>query len=217
MPRFGTVLFDLDGTLVDTVALIRASHRYAVTTVLGYDLPDEVLLANVGRPLREQMEAFSRDRADDLMTTQREWNHAHTDDLIRPYPGVDVMLGRLRAAGCRIGVVTAKSRPTVELAYAALPQIAGYLDGTIACEDTTAHKPDPDPVVAALRLLGGQADDACYVGDSPFDIAAGRAAGVMAIGVTWGFFDREVLEAVGADEVVDTLACLEDLLMGNDG
>ncbi len=215
MPRFGTVLFDLDGTVVDTVALIRESHRHAVTTVLGRDLPDEELLANVGRPLVEQMEAFDRDRAPELLEAQRTWNHAHTAELIRAYPGVDAMLGRLADAGCRIGIVTSKARPTVQLAFDALPQVARHIGGLIAVEDTPVHKPAPDPVLAGLALMGGTTDDACYVGDAPFDIAAGNAAGVFTIGVTWGFFPREAL--AGADLIVDDVAALEAHLMGGDG
>jgi pyrophosphatase PpaX len=213
MPRFGTVLFDLDGTVVDTVALIRESHRHAVTTVLGHDLPDEELLANVGRPLAEQMQAFDPGRAQELLEAQRAWNHAHTADLIRPYPGMDAMLGRLAAAGCRIGIVTSKARPTVQLAFDALPEVARHVEALVAVEDTPGHKPAPDPVLAGLALLGSAPDDACYVGDAPFDIAAGRDAGVVAIGVTWGFFPRGALE--GADLIVDDVPALEAFLMGD--
>ncbi len=213
MPRFGTVLFDLDGTVVDTVALIRESHRHAVTTVLGRDMPDDELLVNVGRPLVEQMQAFDLGRAQELLEEQRAWNHAHTADLIRPYPGMDAMLGRLAAAGCRIGIVTSKARPTVQLAFDALPEVARHVEALIAVEDTPVHKPAPDPVLAGLALLGAAPDDACYVGDAPFDIAAGRDAGVVAIGVTWGFFSRDALG--GADLIVDDIPALEAFLMGD--
>jgi pyrophosphatase PpaX len=214
MPRFGTVLFDLDGTVVDTVDLIRESHRHAVTTVLGRDFPDGELLANVGRPLVEQMEAFDLGRAQELLEAQRSWNHAHTADLIRAYPGVDGMLGRLAADGCRIGIVTSKARPTVQLAFDALPEVARHVEALVAVEDTPVHKPAPDPVLAGLALLGGTPDDACYVGDAPFDIDAGRDAGVVAIGVTWGFFPRDAL--AGADLIVDDVPALEAFLMGDE-
>ncbi len=213
MPRFGTVLFDLDGTVVDTVALIRESHRHAVTTVLGHDLPDDELLANVGRPLIEQMTAFDAERADDLLQAQRAWNHAHTAELIRPYPGVGDMLAALKAAGCRTGVVTSKSRPTVQLAFDALPEVAAGIDVLVAVEDTDRHKPGPEPVLLALERLGAEAADAVYVGDAPFDVAAGNAAGVATVGVTWGFFPRAALEAEGAGVIVDDVPALSSLLM----
>lgn len=216
MPRFGTVLFDLDGTVVDTVALIRESHRHAVRTVLGTDLPDHELLANVGRPLIEQMQAFDADRAGELVRAQRAWNHAHTAELIRPYPGVAQMLADLRAAGCRVGIVTSKAGPTVQLAFDALPEVARHVEVLVAVEDTAVHKPAPDPVVHALARLGCSPDDACYVGDAPFDIAAGRGAGVTTVGVSWGFFPPDAL--ADADVVVDAVPDLAGYLMrGTDG
>lgn len=211
MPRFGTVLFDLDGTVVDTRELIRQSHRHAVTTVLGRDMPDDELLANVGRPLVEQMEAFDSGRADELLQAQRAWNHAHTAELIAPYPGVDQLLADLKAAGCRTGVVTSKAGPTVQLAFDALPQVAQHIDVLVAVEDTPVHKPAPDPVLKGLQLLGAAPDDACYVGDAPFDIASGRDAGVTTVGVTWGFFPRQAI--ADADLVVDTVAALRAYLL----
>lgn len=212
MPRFGTVLFDLDGTVVDTVALIRESHRHAVTSVLGHDLPDDELLANVGRPLVEQMEAFDVERADELLVAQRTWNHAHTAELIRSYDGVAEMLGRLKAAGCLVGIVTSKAGPTVQLAFDALPEVERHIDLLVAVEDTPVHKPQPDPVLLALDRLGADASDACYVGDAPFDVAAGNAAGVTTVGVTWGFFPPAAIE--DADVVVHDVAALEAYLMG---
>lgn len=212
MPRFGTVLFDLDGTVVDTRELIRQSHRHAVTSVLGRDMPDDELLANVGRPLIEQMAAFDAERAQELLEAQRAWNHAHTAELIRPYPGVAEMLAGLKAAGCRTGVVTSKSGPTVQMAFDALPEVAKHIDVLVAVEDTPVHKPGPDPVLLALDRLGVDAADACYVGDAPFDIAAGRAAGVTTVGVTWGFFPREAID--DADVVIDEVPALGAYLMG---
>ena len=213
-PRFGTVLFDLDGTVVDTVALIRESHRHAVRTVLGVEMPDAELTANVGRPLIDQMRAFSEEHADALLAEQRAWNHDHTAELIATYDGMDELLGRVHAAGCRIGIVTSKSRPTVALAFEALPEIARHVDDLVGLEDTATHKPGPEPVLVALANLGGRPDDACYVGDAPFDISAGNAAGVTTIGVTWGFFARSILEAENPDLMVDDLPSLEAALLG---
>jgi len=213
-PRFGTVLFDLDGTVVDTVMLIRESHRHAVRTVLGVEMSDAELTANVGRPLIEQMRAFSEEHADALLAEQRAWNHDHTAELIAAYDGMDQLLGRLRLAGCRIGIVTSKSRPTVALAFDALPQIARHLDDVVGLEDSATHKPGPEPVLVALANLGGLPEDACYVGDAPFDITAGNAAGVTTIGVTWGFFTRAALEAEHPDVMVDDIPSLEAVLLG---
>lgn len=210
---YDPILLDLDGTVIDSVALIRESHRHAVRSVLGRELPDAALVANVGRPLIEQMRVFSPERADDLLTAYREWNHAHTGALLRPYEEIEAVLEDLRAAGRRLAIVTSKSAPVVRLAWDVLP-LEGLFAIVVAAEDTARHKPHPDPVLLALERLGAAAGGAVYVGDSPFDLRAGRAAGVATIGVTWGFFTREELAAEAPDRMVDTPAELRAACLG---
>jgi len=211
--RWPVVLFDLDGTVLDTVELIRASHAHAVREVLGIELPDEELMAGIGTPLREQMAVFSPERADELFHVYRAWNHANTERLIERYPGVDEVLVELEAEGARLGIVTSKMLDAVELAFRALPPPIVW-DVVITTEDTPVHKPHPAPLLAALERLDGTAADAVYVGDSPFDLQAARAAGIAGIGVTWGAFGRAALEAEGPLVVVDTPAELLEALAG---
>jgi pyrophosphatase PpaX len=212
MGGFDPILFDLDGTVIDSVALIRESHRYAVGAVLGTTLSDEELVANVGRPLIDQMRAFSQPHAEELLRVYREWNHAHTADLLAAYAGVDGLLERLRAAGRTLGIVTSKSGPTAQLAFDVLP-IRHHFDVIIDAEDSERHKPDPMPVLVALERLGVSPSRACYVGDAPFDIQAGAGAGLTTIAVTWGFFSREALQEFHPDHIVDTAAQLESVLL----
>jgi pyrophosphatase PpaX len=212
-PGYDPVLLDLDGTCIDSVALIRESHRHAVRTVLGADLPDAVLVANVGRPLIDQMRAFSPDQAEELLETYRTWNHAKTRELLRPFPQIEEVLAVLRESGRQLGIITSKSRPTVDLAFGVLP-IEGLFDVVVTAEDTVRHKPDPAPVLLALERLGRSSAGACYVGDAPFDLQAARAAGVAAIGVTWGFFSREALEAERPDLIVETPRELLEAVLG---
>lgn len=211
--RWPVVLFDLDGTVLDTVELIRASHAHAVREVLGVELPDEELMAGIGTPLREQMEVFSAERADELFHVYRAWNHANTARLIERYPGVDEVLLELEAEGARLGIVTSKMLDAVELAFAALPPPIVW-DVVITTEDTPLHKPHPAPLLAALERLEGTPAEAVYVGDSPFDLQAARAAGMAGIGVTWGAFGRAALEAEEPLVVVDTPAELLEALAG---
>jgi len=211
--RWPVVLFDLDGTVLDTVELIRASHAHAVREVLGIELPDEELMAGIGTPLREQMEVFSPERADELFLVYRTWNHANTARLIERYPGVDEVLVELEQEGARLGIVTSKMLDAVELAFAALPPPIVW-DVVITTEDTPLHKPHPAPLLAALERVGGTPAEAVYVGDSPFDLQAARAAGTAAIGVTWGAFGRAALEAEEPLVVVDTPAQLLEALAG---
>jgi pyrophosphatase PpaX len=206
-----SVLFDLDGTLVDTIDLIVASHRHAITTVLGRDLPDDVLRGGIGRPLLEQMSVFDPERAQELYDTYRVWNHANTERLLRRYDGVDEVLGRLHAAGAAIGVVTSKSRDAVELAQRILPPPVPF-DAVVTAEDTERHKPGPEPILHALELLGGTPADAVYVGDARYDVMAARAAGTAAVAVTWGAGHEDALREAGPDAIVGSPAELAEVL-----
>ena len=210
---YDPILFDLDGTVIDSVALIRESHRHAVREVLGVDFSDERLVANVGRPLIDQMREFSPEHAEELLRVYRVWNHAHTVELLRAYDGMDMLLQVLRDEGRRLGIITSKSHPTVDLAFDVLP-LRHHFSVVIAAEDTDRHKPDPAPILLALERLDGDHDGACYVGDAPFDVQAARAAGVTSVGVTWGFFPRATLEREGADRIVDSSRELGDVLLG---
>jgi pyrophosphatase PpaX len=206
------VLFDFDGTVIDTVELIRESHRHATREVLGVELSDTELVARVGMPLMEQMRAFSEERAEELFRVYREWNHRHTAELIREYPGMSELLASLRESGRPLGVVTSKARSVADLAFAVLP-MRDYFDVIVTADDTDRHKPDPEPVLHALSALGASPAEAVMVGDAPFDLQAGAAAGCATVGVTWGFFDRGALAALGPDALVDDLAELGDLLL----
>jgi pyrophosphatase PpaX len=209
--RWRAVVFDLDGTLIDTIPLIVASHRHAVTTVLGRDFPDDVLRSGIGRPLIEQMAVFDADRAQDLYDTYRVWNHANTAALLGRFDGIDDVLRDLAAAGAAIGVATSKSRDAVNLAFSIQPPAVAF-GAVVTVEDTERHKPDPEPVLTAIARLGALPADAAYVGDAPYDIAAAKAAGCGAVGVTWGVATADVLHDAGADEVATTPAELAVIL-----
>ncbi len=206
--RFPVVLFDLDGTLIDSGPIILASFRHAASTVLGRELADEELLAHVGggSNLHEQMRVIAPDRVDELIHSYRAHNEP-LHDTLQPCSGILDLLDTLKAEGRRLGIVTAKRRLTVEMAFERLP-LAGYFEAVVTSDDSPRHKPDPEPIRIGLERLDAAADEAAYVGDSPFDVAAARAAGVYAVGVTWGKIHRADALA-DADVVVDTC---EDLL-----
>jgi pyrophosphatase PpaX len=209
--RFPVVLFDLDGTLIDSGAIILSSFRHATLTVLEREVTDEELLAVAGRGLRDEMVALGGDRADDLIRAYR----AHNEPLhreLKSFAGVLDALRRLRDEGRRLGIVTSKRRATIELAFGVLP-LEGLFDVVVAAEDTERLKPAPDPLLVALERLSAVPADAAYVGDSPFDVAAANAAGVFSVAVTWGGIfpaDRVAAERPGAivDDVGELLAVL---------
>jgi pyrophosphatase PpaX len=202
--RFPVVLFDFDGTVLDSGEIILASMRHATQTVLGRDIEDEVLMAAVGGSgLNEQMRLLDESRVDELVRVYRAHNEPLHADLAC-CAGMEDVLTTLKDEGRRLGIVTAKRRATVALAFETVP-IEHLFDVVVGSDDTERHKPEPEPILHALELLGAAPDDAVYVGDSPFDIRAAKAAGVHAIAVTWGgIHPRERLEAEEPDAVVDS-------------
>jgi pyrophosphatase PpaX len=210
--RFPVVLFDLDGTVIDSGAIILASMRHAAREVLGVEVPDEQLMAAVGGPgLEAQMQALSPDRADELVTVYRAHNEPLHDELVC-CAGMDEVLVQLKDEGRRLGIVTAKRRQTVELAFARIP-IEHLFETVVGGDETKKHKPDPEPLLLALERLGTGPGDAVYVGDAPFDVKAAKAAGLYSVGVSWGgIHRRERLEVEEPDALVDTTEELLDVL-----
>ena len=202
--RFPVVLFDLDGTLIDSGSMILASFRHATRTVLAREIPDEMLLAQVGgATLDEQMRALDPARVDDLVASYREHNGPLHDEL-QPCAGVVDVLERLHGEGRRLGVVTAKRQSTVGLAFRVLP-LAHLFDAVVASDDVQRGKPHPDGILRALKLLGASPREAAYVGDSPYDVEAAKRAGVASVAAGWGgIHTREKLEACDPDLLVDS-------------
>ena len=201
--RFPVVLFDLDGTVIDSGAIILASMRHAAKEVLGEEPSDELLMAAVGGPgLEAQMHALAPDRVDELVRVYRAHNEPLHEELAW-CPGIDDLLVRLKDEGRRLGIVTAKRRATVELAFNVLP-LEHLFDTVVGGDETARHKPDPEPLLLAAERLNVEPKACAYVGDSPFDIRAAKAAGMDAIAVTWGgIHDRAKLEAEEPDAIVD--------------
>jgi pyrophosphatase PpaX len=198
------VLFDLDGTIVDSGWMILESFRHATKTVLGREIADEVLLAGVGRGrIEDQMRDFDVEKAAELVDVYRR-HYAPLHAELQAFPGMLELLARLRGEGRALGVVTAKHRDIAELAFRALG-FGDVLDVVVGSDAAPRGKPYPDQILVALERLGASEDETAYVGDAPFDIAAAKAARVHAIGVTWGgIHARERMEAEDPDAVVDT-------------
>ena len=207
-------LFDFDGTLVDTTDLIYQSMRHAAGEVLGREVSREVLMANVGQPLPRQMELLSAEHAEALLNSYRLHNEENHDALIKEFPGVEEALARLRWAGVQVAVVTSKRRFSVDMALKNFPGLGEVVDQWVTMEDTNEHKPRPEPLHKGLELLGNvPREEATYVGDSPFDVAAAKAARVKSIAVSWGAFSEEALRAAGPDHLVPDLDAAVDVLL----
>ena len=207
-------LFDFDGTLVDTTDLIYQSMRHAAGEVLGRKVSREALMANVGQPLPRQMELLSAEHAEALLNSYGLHNEENHDALIKEFPGVEEALACLRSAGVQVAVVTSKRRFSVDMALKNFPGLGEVVDQWVTMEDTTEHKPRPAPLHKGLELLGNVSrEEAAYVGDSPFDVAAAKAARVKSVAVSWGAFSEEALRAAGPDHLVPDLDAAVDVLL----
>jgi pyrophosphatase PpaX len=209
------VLFDLDGTLADTVELILMSYRHTMRTHLGEAPPDDRWLSTMGTPLRDQLLAFARSptEAQAMLETYTTYQRGVHDQMVRPFPGAVEVLAELRERGCRVGVVTSK-REEVALRTLTVCGLAGYVETLVCAEHVRRGKPDPEAVYLALEILGlrDRAGDVLFVGDSPFDLRAGRSAGTRTVAVCWGACTRETLAAESPDVVLESLLDLLDLM-----
>lgn len=214
---YKAVLFDLDGTLIDTYQLILSSMRHSTRTYLGKDLSDEELMSLVGTPLDDQMIHFADgdvERGLELARVYREHNERVHDEVIREFAGVAEMLGRLKDAGIPLAVVTSK-RHVLAMRGIRCCGLEGYLDFVIGPDDFPVHKPDPGPVAEGCCRLGFDPSDCLYVGDSPYDIQAGNAAGCATVVVSWGVFPIDLLKQDNPTFVIDDPAALVGIVLGS--
>jgi pyrophosphatase PpaX len=199
-----TVLYDFDGTLADSTELIMRSFRHTMTRHLDACPPDAEWLAGFGRTLESQIERFGRSATEctAMLETYRVFQAAHHDALLRPFPGAVETVAALHRRGVALAIVTSKH---AEAALRGL-RLCGLMDHfevVVTPEDVANPKPHPEPVLCALERLGASAEATLFVGDSPHDIAAGRAAGVRTAAALWGPFPREVLEAARPDLLLE--------------
>lgn len=208
------VLFDLDGTLIDTVTLILESFRHTTRTVFGEQLDDLTLMAGVGKPLRHQMHEFDPERAEELMRVYREFNSAHHDEMVTEYPGTHEVLTGLAERGVPLGVVTSKGTPMTKRGLE-LFGLDRYFPVVVTADDVEVHKPDPYPLAFAADLLGIELEKCAYIGDSPHDMEAALGGGAVSVAALWGAFTREDVLAPGPDFAIERMSDLPALLAGD--
>lgn len=211
-PRWPIVVFDLDGTLVNTIPLIIASYEHAMWSILSVAPTPEEARGWIGTTLDATFGERYPDRATELVESYIAWNVEHLPELLEEYPGMDGLLADLGAAGATLAVVTAKRLASAEatLAKAGLARLVPLV---VTMDDTAMHKPSPEPLLLALRRLGADAADAVYIGDAVVDVQAAKAAGMAAIAVTWGAGEKAALEAAKPLAVVDSVAELLAVLV----
>lgn len=208
------LLFDLDGTLIDSISLLLQSmeaafagrtHRPSVTT----------WTAGIGKPLRVQLAEWASgdDDVEQLVQRYRDYQDHHLEALTTAYPHVIDVIAWARSRGHAMGLVTSKGRGMTERSLKEVG-LAGMFDCEVTVESTTRHKPMPDPVLHALRALDIPTNRSLFVGDSTHDMQAGRAAGVLTAAATWGPFSREQLVVANPTYWLDTMLDLKPIVEG---
>jgi len=179
------VLWDLDGTVLDTTELIMGAYRYAFEKNRMGDISKDEALSNFGKPLIDVMPKFDADRADELIDSYLEYAEKKHDELVRPFPGIVDALANIARRGFEQAIVTSKteqfSRHGLELFG-----LAGYFKTIIGVESTKAHKPAPAPALEGLNRLKVAPDEAIFIGDSQVDRLCAKAAGIPFVFALWG-------------------------------
>ena len=197
---FSTFLFDLDGTLIDSVELILRSYRHTLQTHRGMVPPDAEWLRGLGTPIRVQLRQWTEDPAEieAMATTYSVYNMEHHDALVRPYDGIVSAVRALQEDGKLLGLVTSKVRSGAIRGLKAAGLDLAF-EVIVGADDVRLPKPHPEPVLTALDRLGAEPGDAVFIGDSRHDLESGRAAGVRTAAALWGPFDRAHLADLEPD------------------
>ncbi|WP_415329843.1 pyrophosphatase PpaX [Clostridium perfringens] len=196
------VLFDLDGTLINTNDLILKSFKHTFKTMLDLEPTEEEITMNYGRPLQEIFKSYDENRIEEMINCYRKINLELHDDECKEFADVDLMLQTLKNKEIKIGVVTSKKSDMAERG-AKLMGIFKYFDTFITPEVTIKHKPEGEPVLKACENLGVSPSEALMVGDSPYDILAGKNAGAKTCGVKYTALPIKKLQESKPDFYVD--------------
>lgn len=212
--QLSAVLFDLDGTLIDTVELIRVSFRYATEKVLGEAISDEITMANVGQPLRQQFVDMAPDHVEELLDVYRAFNRAHHDELARAYPGTCETVKTLAERGVRMGVVTSKGS-LMALHGISHFGLADFFEVVVTADDVAIHKPDPYPLRFAADKMGVPLEYCVYLGDSPHDMQAAISGSAISVAALWGAFSAKDVLAPGPEYALNAIEELPTFLNGS--
>ena len=213
MSKFKAVLFDFDGTIMDTNTIILKSWQHTFNTVLGRDPVHEEIVATFGEPLEVTMGKLFPDRdTHEMVETYRNYQrHIYKDDITM-FPGMKEVILELKARGYKVAIVTSRLWYSTRTGLYKF-DIADLFDAVVSAEDTTIHKPDPTPCLLCLEKLGIAADEAIMVGDSKFDILCARNAGVKSVLVSWSItVNDEQRKVLAPDYYITDAAQILDIV-----
>lgn len=207
------VLFDLDGTLLDTNDLIYKSFDYVFKNNLNLNLSKDEITSNYGQPLHYTFSKYTEDKLliEKLIKAYREYNFSIHDDMCKSFDEVEEVLKTLKDKKIKIGVVTSK-REALAKRGMEITNILNYMDCIVTPEKTNKHKPDPEPVLYACQKLSVDPTEAIMVGDSHFDLMAGKSAGSLTCAVSYTMLELDRLKKVNPSFTVDSLLELINII-----
>ena len=208
---FKYILFDFDGTLVDTNDLVILALNETAKKFTGEELSSDKLNSILGKYLVEQMRCICESKHEEMALYYKEFYNKNKDIMTKYFEGTKEMLGELKSSGCKIAVVSAKGRNGIEHGLEMF-NLSGYVDAIVSAYDVENNKPHPEPALKALEMLGGDTENALLVGDSPYDILCGKNAGIKTVLVGWTIFPKEEIIKLNPDYIVNTPLQLPDIV-----
>ncbi len=209
--KITTVLFDLDGTLIDTNELIIATYLHTLEKYYPSKYVREDVLPFLGPTLHEAFGGIDPDRVEEMITEYRAFNIAKHDELVTEFPNVSETIKALKERGYKLGIVTTK-RLDVAMMGLRLMNLEPFFEVIVAYEHVTRTKPDPEPIFKALEQLGSTPSESIMVGDNFHDILAGKNAGTMTAGCAWSIKGREYVASYEPDYMLENMADLLTVL-----
>lgn len=208
------VLFDLDGTLVNTSDLIIKTFEHTIQTLLQKNPTQDEITRYFGLPLRECLRQFDEEKVEEMASFYREYNLKHHDLLIKPFPKIEESMKELQQKGVKMAVVTSKKIPMAERGLSCFG-LEKYIEGIIGCDECEKHKPHPEPMLRGANLISLDPEQCICVGDSPFDLQSGKAAGCTTAAVKWTYFNWEQMLLMGKpdfilNEMTDLVKIIDD-------
>jgi pyrophosphatase PpaX len=209
--KITTILFDLDGTLIDTNELIISSFLHTLEHYYPSQYKREDVLPFLGPTLKETFEKMDESKVDEMIATYRKYNLEKHDSIVTDFPTVLETIITLKEKGYKIGIVTTKIMDVVQKGLK-VTKLDPYFDVIVALDHVEKAKPDPEPIFNALAQLGSTPEETIMVGDNYHDILAGKNAGTKTAGVAWSIKGREYLEQYHPDYMFDEMSDLLRIL-----
>lgn len=213
MPQIKAVIFDMDGTLFDSELLSAEATNYGFTKILGRELSESENRQLIGRPVKKILAEWFPEKGGVIYETGREY-YRDRMEKVRTYPGINELLSSLSKRRIRMALVTSSHRIDAETLLL-LSGTSQFFEFYVGQEDTQYHKPDPEPLILAMKKLGLDTAACVYIGDQPYDIIAANAADVKSLGAVWGTGSRDLLEPHNpyavAEQPSEVVGILDDI------